>query len=110
MAQDIPKMETTQMAVGEEIIMNNFNLINELLFVQYSSQSNMYQVNKHQARFLNTTLNVDIYWCSIKKDGAEFDAYLAHFGYAHQKNYQIGVKIDIAKQDIFDNYKENYNK
>jgi hypothetical protein len=84
----------------EEIIMNNFNLINELLFIQYCSQSNMHQVNEHQARYLKNKLNVDIYWCSIKKDGQEFNAYLAYFGFAHQPNYQIGLKIDMAKQDI----------
>ena len=92
----------------DQIIPNTFTLINETLFVQYASHSHMYQVNKHQARLLNTKFGVDIYWCSIKRDGNEFDAYLAEFGFPHQEKYKIGLKLFEAELNIFKELDPNY--
>lgn len=92
----------------DQITLNEFTLINEILFVQYASHDHMYQVNKHEARLLNTKFGVDIYWCSIKRDGAEFDAYLAEFGFPHQEKYEIGYKLHQAKLKIFQELDPTY--
>jgi hypothetical protein len=84
----------------EEIKLNDFELINEKLFVQYASISHMYKVDKFQARLLNTKYNVSICWCSFKKDGAEFDSYLADLGYGENEN-MIGSKLFQAIHNVF---------
>lgn len=91
----------------DEIILNKFNLIDELRFVQYASYSQMFQVDKYEARLLNTKFGVDIFWCSIKKDGIEYNAYLAEFGFPHEEKYEIGNKMRQAKLDIFQKLEHN---
>ena len=83
-----------------EIKLNDFELINEKKFVQYASISHMYKVDKFQARLLNTEYGISIYWCSFKKDGEEFDAYLADLGYG-ENQHMIYSKIHEAILNIF---------
>jgi len=94
----------------EEVLMNNFQLIDEKLFVQYSSHSHMHQVDQFEARLLNK-YGVDICWCSIKKDGAEFTAYLADLSYGHNKIInKIGSKLIQSRLAIFQELDPNHGK
>ncbi len=97
-----------QSSEEDEIILNDFQLIGEKRFVQYASHSHMHQVDKFEARLLNTKFGVDIYWCSIKRDGAEFDAYLAEFGFPHEEKYKIGSKLHKARLEIFQELDPNH--
>ena len=93
----------------EEVLMNNFQLIDEKLFVQYSSHDHMFQVNKFEARLLNTKYDIDICWCSIKRDGAEFDAYLADLSHGHNKiQNMIGSKLHSSRLKIFQELDPNH--
>lgn len=92
----------------EEIIMDNFQLVNEMTFLTYMSQDDMYKVNRTRARLLNKKYGVDIFWCSIKRDGAEFDSYLAYFGYPGDKNYWIEEKLFNAQLEIFQTLDPKY--
>ncbi len=89
----------------EEIILNDFELINEKKFVQYASISHMYKVDKFEARLLNTKYNISIFWCSFKKDGEEFNAYLADLGYG-ENQHMIYSKIYSSVYNIFKELKQ----
>jgi hypothetical protein len=65
----------------EEVKLNKFKLVNAVDFVQMASIPHCKKVDKFGARYLNLEFDITIYWCSIKKDGEEFDAYLADLGY-----------------------------
>lgn len=90
-----------------EIKLNNFELINEKLFVQYASISHMYKVDKFQARLLNTKYGISVYWCSFKRDGEEFDSYLADLGYGENEHI-IGSKLFQAIYNVFKELDSNF--
>jgi hypothetical protein len=94
-------MNETNKIKEDVIVLDNFELVNEMTFLSYSSNSSMYKVNRTQARLLNKKYGVDIFWCSIKRDGEEFDSYLAYFGYPSDKNFWIGNKLFKAHLEIF---------
>ena len=90
---------------NEEILLNNFELIDEKLFVQYASMSHMYKVDKFDASLLNTKYGISIFWCSLKRDGEEFDSYLACCDYG-ENEMMIGSKLFQAIYNVFKELKE----
>lgn len=86
----------------EEIQMNDFKLLDAIDFAIMASYSKFYLVNKDQARILNIKYNIDIYWSSIKKNGEEFDSYLADFTMGENEHI-IGSKMLNAFQSVFEN-------
>jgi hypothetical protein len=92
----------------KEIVLNNFDLIDEKLFVQYASISHMYKVNKFQAILLNTKYGINICWCSLKRDDGEvFNSYLANLGYGKNENI-IGAKLFQAIHSVFKELEPNF--
>jgi hypothetical protein len=90
-----------------EILLNNFELIDEKLFIQYASISHMYKVDKFQARLLNTKYGINICWCSFKRDGEEFNSYLANLGYG-ENEHMIGSKLFQAIHNVFKELDSNF--
>jgi len=90
-----------------EILLNNFELINEKLFVQYASMQHMYKVDKFKARLLNTKYGISIFWCSLKRDGEEYDSYLACCDYG-ENEHMIGSKLFQAIHNVFKELDSNF--
>lgn len=63
---------------NEEIIIDRFKLINSIDFVIASSFNNYKKVSILTARTLRNKYDVEILWCSVKKDGKEYTSYLAN--------------------------------
>jgi hypothetical protein len=53
---------------------------------------------------LNIKYGIKIYWCSYKRDGEEFDAYLAYLGYGKNEKL-IYNKLTEAIDSIFEQLK-----
>jgi hypothetical protein len=53
---------------------------------------------------LNIKYSIKIYWCSYKRDGEEFDAYLADLGYGKNEKL-IYNKLTEAIDRIFEQLK-----
>jgi hypothetical protein len=92
----------------EEKIMDNFQLVNDITFLTYSAQSDMYKVNRTQARLLNKKYGVEIFWHSLKRGGAEFNSYLAYFGYPQNENFWIEVKLVDSQLKFFQELDPKY--
>lgn len=75
-----------------EIIMDRFKLINPIDFVIASSFHNYKKVNILAARTLRNKYDVEILWCSIKKDGKEYASYLANLN--EGKGNELRLLID----------------
>ena len=87
-----------------EVIFNDFILVNESQFVISASIPHIFKVDKFQARMLNIKYRIKIYWCSYKRDGEEFDAYLADLGYGKNEKL-IYSKLTEAIDSIFEQIK-----
>lgn len=86
----------------EEVLVNGYQIIDESLFVQYSSHDHIRQVNQFEAKLLNTKYGIEIFQCSIKKGGCEFKAYLANLGYGHDEIInKILLKLFKARFSVF---------
>jgi len=92
----------------EDVVGSNFVLVNDTTFLTYSAQSDMYKVNGFQAKLLNKKYGVVIYWHSLKRAGAEFNSYLAYFGYPHDKNFWMEVKLKKFELEFFKELDSNY--
>jgi len=84
----------------EEIEICNFELVNEKDFVKLASEYHNYLINVDKARILNLKYNINIYWCSYKEDGEEFNSYLADLSYGEYESI-IGTKMFNAIQSVF---------
>ena len=84
----------------EEIQMNNFKLLNAIDFAIMASYAKFYLVNKDQARILKIRYDIDIFLCSIKKDGEEYNSYLADFTMGENENI-IGTKLFNAFYSVY---------
>ena len=71
---DVPQESSEE---GEDIY-DRFKLINSIDFVIASSWNNYKKVNILAARWLRNKHDVEILWCSVKKDGREYTSYLAN--------------------------------
>ena len=78
-----------------EVIYDRFKLINSIDFVVASSWNNYKKVNILAARWLRNKHDVEILWCSVKKDGREYTSYLANLN--EGKGHELRLLIDWMK-------------
>jgi len=93
--------------VPEEAITTGFQVIDQRLFVQYSSHSHMFKVDQFQAMLLNSQYNVNIFSCTVNSGDNKFTAYLAELGYGLKENI-IGGKLHQAILGVFQELDSNY--
>ena len=75
-----------------EVVYDRFRLINSIDFVVASSWNNYKKVNVVAARWLRNKHDVEILWCSVKKDGRDYTSYLANLN--EGKGHELRLLMD----------------